>query len=39
MKKENIIFYGYKEPLTKFKEGFGYRGVLSYSKLQELLRI
>lgn len=30
--KDNIIFYGYKEPLTKFEGGFGYKGVLMYHK-------
>jgi hypothetical protein len=29
---DNILFYGYKEPLRKFEGGFGYQGVLSYSK-------
>lgn len=29
---EPVLFYGYKEPLTKFKGGHGYNGVLSYSK-------
>jgi hypothetical protein len=29
---DTVIFYGYKEPLVKFENGFGYRGVLSYSK-------
>lgn len=29
---DEVLFYGYKEPLTKYAEGFGYRGVLSYSK-------
>ena len=29
---DNIIFYGYKEPLQRFEEGFGYKGVLMYHK-------
>lgn len=29
---DDVIFYGYKEPLTKFGGGYGYMGVLSYSK-------
>lgn len=29
---DQLIFYGYKEPLKKYKEGFGYMGVVSYSK-------
>ncbi len=29
---DSILFYGYKEPLTKFEGGYGYKGVLSYSK-------
>lgn len=29
---DDVIFYGYKEPLRKFDGGFGYMGVLSYSK-------
>lgn len=29
---EDIMFYGYKEPLRKFELGFGYRGVLIYNK-------
>ena len=28
----DLFFYGYKEPLTKFEGGFGFKGVLSYSK-------
>lgn len=31
-KDDNIIFYGYKEPLRKFEGGYGYLGVLSYDK-------
>jgi len=27
-----VLFYGYKEPLRKFEGGFGYSGVLRYSK-------
>lgn len=29
---DQIQFYGYKDPLRKFDKGFGYAGVLSYSK-------
>ena len=29
---DEILYYGYKEPLTKFEGGFGYKGVVSYSK-------
>jgi len=29
---DDVIFYGYKPPFRKFKEGFGYEGVLMYSK-------
>lgn len=28
----DVLFYGYKEPLRKFEGGFGYKGVISYSK-------
>lgn len=30
--EETVLFYGYKEPLRKFEGGYGYQGVLSYSK-------
>lgn len=30
--ENNVIFYGYKEPLRKFEGGFGYQGVLMYMK-------
>lgn len=30
--EEDLRFYGYKEPLSKFEEGYGYKGVVSYSK-------
>lgn len=30
--EDQLIFYGYKEPLSKFAGGFGYKGVLSYNK-------
>lgn len=30
--ENNVIFYGYKPPFRKFKGGFGYEGVLMYSK-------
>lgn len=29
---DDVIFYGYKPPFRKFKDGFGYEGVLMYSK-------
>lgn len=29
---DEVMFYGYKEPLKKFQGGFGYHGVLTYSK-------
>ncbi len=29
---DETYFYGYKAPLTKFEGGFGYKGVVSYSK-------
>lgn len=32
---DDIIFYGYKEPLRKFEGGHGYMGVLSYSKAND----
>lgn len=32
---DDIIFYGYKPPFRKFKGGFGYEGVLMYSKLDQ----
>ncbi len=32
---DDIIFYGYKEPLRKFDGGHGYMGVLSYSKTND----
>lgn len=28
---DQIQFYGYKEPLTKIKDGYGYYGVVAYS--------
>jgi len=30
--ESQVMFYGYKEPLKKFAGGFGYQGVLTYSK-------
>lgn len=30
--EDTVLFYGYKEPLRKFEGGYGYQGVLSYSK-------
>jgi hypothetical protein len=32
---ETVLFYGYKEPLRKYDGGFGYQGVLSYSKTHD----
>lgn len=32
---EDIMFYGYKEPLRKFEGGFGYQGVLMTTKDKE----
>lgn len=29
---DDVIFYGYKPPFRKFEGGFGYEGVLMYSK-------
>lgn len=29
---KDLHFYGYKEPLTKFKDGFGYVGVVRFNK-------
>lgn len=29
---DDVIFYGYKPPFRKLKDGFGYEGVLMYSK-------
>lgn len=29
---DQLVFYGYKEPLKKYAGGFGYMGVVSYSK-------
>lgn len=31
-KDDEVLFFGYKEPLRKFESGYGYQGVLSYSK-------
>ena len=28
----DVFYYGYKEPLKKFKDGYGYMGALAYSK-------
>ena len=35
---DKIMFYGYKEPLRKFEKGFGYKGVLIYSKDKEKIQ-
>lgn len=29
---DQVLYYGYKEPLKKYEKGFGYIGVVSYSK-------
>lgn len=29
---DQVFYYGYKEPLTKYEKGFGYRGVVTYNK-------
>ena len=33
--EDKVLFYGYKDPLRKFEGGFGYVGVLRYSKDQD----
>lgn len=30
--EDELIFYGYKNPLSKFEGGFGFKGVVRYSK-------
>jgi hypothetical protein len=35
---DEILFYGYKEPLRPFKEGHGYEGVLIFSKGQDKIQ-
>lgn len=32
--EKDVIFYGYKPPFRKIKDGFGYEGVLLYDKKQ-----
>lgn len=33
--EDEVLFYGYKEPLRNFKEGYGYEGVLRYNKAKD----
>jgi len=36
--QDELLFYGYKEPLRKFENGYGYKGVLSYSKDRDMVQ-
>lgn len=33
--EDEVLFYGYKEPLRSFKGGYGYQGVLRYNKIKD----